>query len=87
MSVETSFSFSTSISVAINFSFVSLVITSDVEDAALLAVVDDEAEVEAVVDEEELDGEVVTILYNTGEQRTAVEGSSRPAREMAGTLS
>ena len=87
MSVETSFSFSTSISVATNFSFVSLVITSDVEDAALLAVADDEAEVEAVIEEEELDGEVVTILYNTGEQRTAVEGSSRPAREMAGTLS
>ena len=51
----------------------------------LLAAVDDEAE--KVVEEEELDGEVVTILYNTGEQRTAVEGSSRPAREMAGTLS
>ena len=85
MSVETSFSFSTSISVATNFSFVSLLISSDVEDAVLLAAVDDEAE--KVVEEEELDGEVVTILYNTGEQRTAVEGSSRPAREMAGTLS
>ena len=84
---EASFSFSTSISVAANFSFVSLLIGSDVEDAVLLAVVDNEAEVEAVIEEEELDGEVVTILYNTGEQRTAVEGSSRPAREMAGTLS
>ena len=50
------------------------------------------ADVEVEIEDEDDDnfdgkGELVTILYNIGEQRTAVDGSSNPTKLMAGMLS
>ena len=56
----------------------------DTEDEAVHEEAEDEAEDKV---EEELDGEVVTIRYNIGEQRTAVDGSSNPTKLIAGMLS
>ena len=51
-----------------------------------------DVEVDVEVEEEDNDdfvgkGELVTILYNIGEQRTAVDGSSNPTKLIAGMLS